>query len=139
METTAIKKRKADPKIGTEFLVSPIVACDGYESVAFDPDEPRAIPLPDGPFGDNPYVVVQNRGKRVTFDLQEGPTEEGVNGTFPDALIQVAKVMLELKNVGDLTNRHTSMAISKLEEALLILHARRADRHARGVLGTYKR
>jgi hypothetical protein len=114
-----------------------LVACDDYHAVGYDSNTPRGIPLPDGAFGDNPYVVVHDNGKKVTFDMQQGPTVDSSNVTYPDAIILFVKTLLEEKNIETtVTSRHTQMAITNLELALLALHARAAERHAKGILGT---
>jgi len=64
------------------------------------------------------------------------PRQEGV---FTETLIAAAKKYLEENNVGDLATRETSMAITKLDEALLWIGKRAADRQRRGVQGTYQK
>lgn len=60
-------------------------------------------------------------------------------GFFTETLIAAAKKYLEENNVGDLASRETSMAITKLDEALLWIGKRAADRQRRGVQGTYQK
>lgn len=60
-------------------------------------------------------------------------------GFFTETLIAVAKRYLEENNVGDLSSRETSMAITKLDEALMWIDKRAQDRKARGVQATYKK
>jgi hypothetical protein len=134
-----LKKRKNTSTMEVPFLVNPTVSCNDFKVLEFDKNHPRAIPFEDGAFGDNPYVTISENGKKVTFDLQQGSTVEGCNGTYPDVIILFAMALLEEKNKGDLRNRHTSIAISKLEEANWALFARAAERHARGVRGTYNK
>ena len=131
-------KRKADSKMDVDFLVSPTISCQNYNAIPFDPKNPRAIPFPDGAFGDNPFVQISNEGTTVTFQMQQGSTLDAINGTHPEAVILFAKSFLEEKNKGDFFNRHTSMAVTDLENANLHLLARAADRHARRVQGSYK-
>lgn len=59
-------------------------------------------------------------------------------GVFTETLIQVAKQYLEAVNVPPMATRETSMAITKLDEALMWIDKRRADRELRGVAETYK-
>lgn len=125
-----------DHKMDVDFLVSPTVYHEGFRAIPFDQNNPRAIPFPDGPFGDNPHVVISGDGKKVTFDLQQGPTVDGCNGTYVDAMILFARALLEAKNIPPMSNRWTSMAITDLENANLHLFARAADRSAREVHGT---
>ena len=60
-------------------------------------------------------------------------------GLFTETLLQVAKQYLESVNVGELANRDTSMAITKLDEAIMWLNKRSEDRKLRGVISTYKK
>lgn len=60
-------------------------------------------------------------------------------GYFTETLISVAKRYLEENNVGELSSRETSTAITKLDEALMWLSKRAEDRALRGVQGTYKK
>lgn len=64
------------------------------------------------------------------------PRQEGF---FTESLIAVSKRYLEENNVGDLASRETSMAITKLDEALMWLQKRADDRALRGVQGTYQK
>lgn len=60
-------------------------------------------------------------------------------GFFTETVIAAAKKYLEENNVGELATRETSMVITKLDEALLWIGKRAADRAARGVQGTYQK
>lgn len=60
-------------------------------------------------------------------------------GFFTETLIQVAKQYLEDVNKGELQSRDTSIAITKLDEALLWIGKRAEDRKARNVQGTYQK
>lgn len=60
-------------------------------------------------------------------------------GFFTETLIQVCKEYLESVNVGELANRDASMAITKLDEALMWIGKRAEDRKRRGVQGTYQK
>ena len=59
-------------------------------------------------------------------------------GIFTETLIQTAKEYLETVNVGAMASRETSVAITKLEEALMWIGKRAEDRKLRGVQATYK-
>jgi hypothetical protein len=63
------------------------------------------------------------------------PRQEGV---FTETLLQVCKEYLEGVNKGDLASRETSMAITKIDEALMWIQKRADDRKRRDVQGTYK-
>jgi hypothetical protein len=58
-------------------------------------------------------------------------------GFFTETLIAVAKKYLEDVNTGPLASRETAVAITKLDEALMWIGKRAAERKARGVQGTY--
>lgn len=77
---------------------------------------------------DNPYAKVK---------FQEGPIKEnGVNGCHNEDLIAIVLDRLQCLNQGDFKCRENSIAITKLEEAMMWLNKRTADRKARGVEGT---
>ena len=77
---------------------------------------------------DNPYAKVK---------FQEGPIKEnGVNGCHNEDLIAIVLDRLYSLNQGDFKCRENSIAITKLEEAMMWLNKRTADRKARGVEGT---
>lgn len=59
-------------------------------------------------------------------------------GVFTETLIQVAKEYLETVNVGDMSTRETSMAITKLDEALMWINKRAEDRKLKGIQATYR-
>lgn len=128
----------ADSKIDTDFIVSMHTMSPGYLPIPFDPKNPRAIPFPDGPYGTNRFIEVSDSGKKVTFNMQQGSTLEGYNGTYPDAMIQFLIDFLDQKNTGALKNDYTTTAIKHLNEARLALFQRGAERHFRNVQGTYK-
>jgi hypothetical protein len=60
-------------------------------------------------------------------------------GLFSETLIQTVKQYLESVNVGQMATRETSMAITKLDEALMWINKRAEDRKLREVQGTYKK
>lgn len=71
-------------------------------------------------------------------DFQEGPIKEaGVNGVCNEDLIAMVICRLESFNNSDFRCRENSMAITKLEEALLWLRKRTIGRENRGVEGTH--
>lgn len=77
---------------------------------------------------DNPYAKVK---------FQKGPIKEnGVNGCHNEDLIAIVIDRLQCLNQGDFACRENSIAITKLEEALLWLNKRTQDRIARNVDGT---
>ncbi len=70
--------------------------------------------------------------------FQEGPIKEyGVNGIHNEDLIAMVICRLENFNQSEYRCRENSMAITKLEEALLWLRKRTMGREKRGVEGTH--
>lgn len=60
-------------------------------------------------------------------------------GIFTETLLETCAQYLREVNVGELENREASIAITKIEEALLWLGKRAEDRKRRGVQGTYQK
>lgn len=58
-------------------------------------------------------------------------------GLFTETMLQVCKQYLEGVNVGPMATRETSMAITKIDEALMWIQKRADDRKRREVQGTY--
>lgn len=73
------------------------------------------------------------------IDFQNGPINEvGVNGVMNEDLIAMVITRLEHFNKTDFQCRENSMAITKLEEAMLWLRKRTIGRENRGIEGTHK-
>lgn len=86
----------------------------------------------------NHYVYVRHDVNSLSFTLQNGPIKEvGVNGCQVDTIIEAAKVMLEGLNK-QFPCRENACAITKLDEALHWLEARKKNREKRGVEGFSK-
>lgn len=82
------------------------------------------------------FIYLRRDVNSLSFTLQKGPVKEvGVNGCQVDSIIEAAKVILESFNK-DVPSRETSLAITKLEEALSWLDVRTRNREKRGVEGT---
>lgn len=80
-------------------------------------------------------INITERLNTISFKIQQGPVKEvGVNGCQVDTLIDAAKIILAGLNV-KFPCRENSLAITKLDEALLWLGARKKDRGQRGVEG----
>lgn len=60
-------------------------------------------------------------------------------GVFVESLIECIIDRLKTVNVGELASRETSVAITKLEEAIMWLEKRSNDRKIRNVEGTYQK
>jgi uncharacterized Fe-S cluster protein YjdI len=83
-------------------------------------------------------IFVNHQKNWIAFKIQDGPiSEKGHNGCQIDSMIHVAKLILEGLNKKH-GCRENSIAITKLDEALLWLEKRRKDRVLRGVEGTDK-
>ncbi len=82
------------------------------------------------------------RGEDRAFSLmvlqfQDGPPADvGINGVTEEALIAIIIDRLERFNAGPYRCRQNSLAITKLEEAMMWLGDRTAERTERGVEGT---
>ena len=84
-----------------------------------------------------PINLTEDKGM-ISFKIQDRPIKEnGVNGCQVDTIIEAAKIMIEGLNV-NFPCRENALAITKLEEALMWLNKRKADREARGVEGLSK-
>lgn len=75
----------------------------------------------------------------VSVAFQKGAVKEkGVNGCQNEDLIAITIDRLRCFNAGPFSCRENAIAITKLEEAMLWLEKRTADRIARGVEGLGK-
>lgn len=82
------------------------------------------------------HVYVRHDKNSISFTIQNGPIKEhGVNGCQVGAIIHAARAMIAGLNE-KYPCRENALAITKLDEALLWLSARKADRVKRGVEGT---
>lgn len=74
----------------------------------------------------------------ISFKIQNGPIKEvGVNGCQVDTIIETACIMISELNK-KFPCRENSIAITKLQEALMWLEKRKKDRTFRGVEGISK-
>lgn len=89
------------------------------------------------------HFVVRNANTHEVLsevDFQEGPIKEsGINGVCNEDLIAMVICRLEHFNNSDFRCRENSMAITKLEEALLWLRKRTMGREQLGVEGTHQK
>lgn len=84
------------------------------------------------------FIYVRNDKHSLSFTIQNGPVKEvGVNGCQVDTVIETAKIILEGLNK-QFPCRENSLAVTKLDEALHWLAARKVNREKRGVEGTSK-
>ena len=87
----------------------------------------------EGAKDSEPYILNMAKGDK------SDESKFRQTGFFTESLIQVAIVHLKAVNQGELTTRETSLAITKLEEALMWLNARAEDRKLRNVEMTYNK
>lgn len=84
------------------------------------------------------FVYVRNDVNSLSFTIQNGPIKEkGVNGCQVDTIIYAAKAILEGLNK-NFPCRENACAITKLDEAIHWLDARKKDRELRQVEGLNK-
>lgn len=81
-------------------------------------------------------------GTGILIEWQNGPLGRGTdrkdpNGAFVETVIDIARQRIQHYQDGPFKCRENAIAITKLEEALLWLGKRTADREARGVEGTH--
>ena len=83
----------------------------------------------------NNFIYVRNDVNSLSFTIQNGPIKEnGVNGCQVDDVIRTVKTIIEGLN-NKFPCRENSIAITKLDEALMWLEERKKDRVKRGVEG----
>jgi len=83
-------------------------------------------------------VMINQIDNRIEFQIQQGPVKEnGVNGCQVDTIIATAKLIIEGLNK-NFPCRENSIAITKLDEAIMWLKKRKQDREERGVEGENK-
>ena len=108
------------------------------DDVAFNANhkyEVRQTPLEGATISENENGASNEIFANIKF--QKGPVKEnGVNGCHNEDLIAIVIDRLQCLNQGDFACRENSIAITKLEEALLWLNKRTQDRIARNVDGT---
>lgn len=115
-------------EIGTSRFTE-VFATDEKEFNANHKYEVRQTPL-DG-------ATISEKEIYAKVNFQRGPIKEnGVNGCHNEDLIAIVLDRLQCLNQGDFACRENSIAITKLEEALLWLNKRTLDRISRGVDGT---
>jgi len=82
------------------------------------------------------------RGTGMSIDWQDGPLGRGAerkepNGAFVETVIDAARQRIQFYQDSKFNCRENAIAITKLEEALLWLNKRTADREKRQVEGTH--
>jgi hypothetical protein len=82
------------------------------------------------------------RGTGLSIDWQDGPLGRGEdrkepNGVFVETVIDAARQRIQFYQDSKFKCRENAIALTKLEEALLWLNKRTADRDKRQVEGTH--
>jgi len=82
-------------------------------------------------------------GTGLSIEWQNGPLGRGAdrkdpNGAFVETVIFAAKQRLEFYQMSKFNCRENAIAITKLDEALMWLNKRTADREVRQVEGEHK-
>ncbi|QZA69639.1 hypothetical protein 035JT004_141 [Bacillus phage 035JT004] len=76
----------------------------------------------------------------LAVNFQKGPIKEvGINGVMNEDLIAMVISRLQHFQNSEFSCRENAMAITKLEEALMWLNKRTAEREQRGVEGTHEK
>lgn len=84
------------------------------------------------------YSIRIPHGPDVALNFQNGPIGEvGVNGLTNEALLAIVMDRLAYFQEGKYKCRENALAATKIEEALMWLHARTMGRLQRGVEGTH--
>jgi hypothetical protein len=83
------------------------------------------------------------QGTGLSIDWQNGPLGRGEdrkepNGAFVETVVDAARQRIEFYQASKFKCRENAIAITKLEEALLWLNKRTADREKRNVEGEHK-
>lgn len=81
----------------------------------------------------DPFVLMFCKGDKS----DESKTRQ--TGFFTETLLETCAEYLRQNNVGELASRETSMAITKIDEALMWIQKRADDRKRRGVQQTYNK
>lgn len=87
--------------------------------------------------GNNTNTLTNYDSEYLIAHFQDGPIKEhGVNGTTNEEVIQMLLERLQSLNQPPFNCRENSLAITHLEESLLWLQRRTANRVAKGIEGT---
>ena len=90
---------------------------------------------PIGSIYKNAFIVIDHQTREITFQLQSDAISlVGINGCQYPAMIEAAKIIIERFNK-TFPCRENSIAITKLDEALMWINKRTEDRIKRDVEG----
>jgi len=86
----------------------------------------------------NNFIYIGQDKNLLSFTIQNGPIKEsGINGCQVDTIVAAARMMIDGLNK-KFPCRENAIAITKLDECLHWLKARKSDRENRGVEGYNK-
>ena len=119
------------------------LTAEGYKKLKDELDHLRSVerPAASAAIAERKAAEEDNDASEVLcrIDFQEGPIKEcGVNGVCNEDLINMVIARLEAFQETEFKCRENSIAITKLEEALLWLRKRTMAREQRGVVGTHE-
>lgn len=127
------EKNKKEIKYSfSDYLIKPPA------KIEVNPSKKRSLPWSDGNWDEDNFVKIENNGKRVIFELQEGNfNEDGYNGCYPIQLVRFSYQLYQhlQKTKGD---RETSQIVTNLEDALLHDTIRSIKRSENNTQGTGK-
>ena len=85
------------------------------------------------------YAIKDKEGKMLGWlNFQDGPIKEvGINGVMDENLLAIVIDRLTGFQEGKYQCRENALALTRIQEALLWLNKRTADRSKRGVEGTH--
>lgn len=95
----------------------------------------------EGPGGGRHYYqVVRDDELLCGVQFQNGPRgeENSIPGVLEGDLLEIVRHRLQCFQKGPFATRDNACALTHIEEALMWLNKRQADRKERGVLGTNK-
>lgn len=88
----------------------------------------------------NDQVWLNEKPNSVDIHFQEGPIKEnGINGVTHEALLAINIDRLRSFQAGPYSCRENAIALTHMEEALMWLQRRTAERIRRGVEGTHQK
>lgn len=87
------------------------------------------------------YTVKRDGETLLAVQFQNGPrnVEGSIPGVVEADLIEIVRHRLQCFQKGEFATRENACALTHLEEALMWMNKRTADRKEKGTLGTYKK
>ena len=125
--------------LGVEAIAGfPVVVMDELKSKypeMFNPDGSMIQEIFNKEIRPKKFIYIRHDIGSISFQMQEGNIgDNGINGCQYDSLIETARIIIQNLNAY-IPCRENSMAITKLDEALMWINKRKEDRVKRGVEG----